>query len=397
MNILLLSGNQLLPTHGWYQFYSQLIEYLHTHGVGDASLHCAYWKEENSTVINNDSYNSVQVPDFGNFNTKKNISCLSSYIEKNQIDTVFNINSLPSYVDDFLLHVKKQYSHVMLFDLLHSSPNLSVQGKKCTLKELSFRQLPSFKIALQWMFPSLYLRLLQWVVNRRAIKAYRLFDKIVVLSHSYIKEYEFLVGSDKLGKIVAIPNPLPQIKSNVPIRKKKKNIIFVGRLSQEKGIYRLLRIWKQCSDLLKDWSLIIVGDGPEHKKCQQYSSDLGIERIMFEGYQDAISYIDSASILCLTSNFEGLPTVFLEAMTLGVIPIGFDSFSAIYDIIDNWENGVIIPAFDEDKYVNALVRLASDDDLRLRMGDAAKIKVRQYDIVNVGAIWLDLFKKMGIL
>lgn len=173
--------------------------------------------------------------------------------------------------------------------------------------------------------------------------------------------------------------------------------MFVGRLDREKAIYRLLQIWIKIYKELPDWNLVIVGDGETREEDENLTKILGVERVKFLGYQKSIPIIDESSIICLTSNIEGLPTVFMEAMTLGVIPIGFDSFSAIYDMIDNNVNGVIIPAFDEELYANALIQLALNENLRYHMAEMAQQKVNQYDIEEIGKRWLYLFKELNLL
>ena len=74
----------------------------------------------------------------------------------------------------------------------------------------------------------------------------------------------------------------------------------------------------------------------------------------------SIPYIDRARILCLTSVIEGLLTVFTEAMSLGVIPIGFDSFNAIYDMIDDGIDGFIIPDNNYEQYAETILRPMKD-------------------------------------
>ena len=99
----------------------------------------------------------------------------------------------------------------------------------------------------------------------------------------------------------------------------------MGRFDSEKGLPKLLKIWEMVQDELPEWNLIMVGDGGKYKECAQMIADKKLKRVQLTGYRMSIPYIDRASILCLTSVIEGLPTVFIEAMSLGVVPIGFDS------------------------------------------------------------------------
>ena len=115
------------------------------------------------------------------------------------------------------------------------------------------------------------------------------------------------------------------------------------------------------------------------------------------GYQMSIPYIDRASILCITSVIEGLPTVFTEAMNLGVVPIGFDSFRAIYDMIDDGKNGFIIRDNDYKAYAQTLIQLATNDTLRHEIASNAKLQKGNYDIEHIGPLWIKAFRKHGIV
>ena len=66
----------------------------------------------------------------------------------------------------------------------------------------------------------------------------------------------------------------------------------------------------------------------------------------------------------MTSAYEGWPMTLMEAMQNGCVPIVFDSFKAVYDIVDSDINGVIVSNGDMDTYHRELVRLMSDDNYR---------------------------------
>ena len=122
-----------------------------------------------------------------------------------------------------------------------------------------------------------------------------------------------------------------------------------------------------------------------------------LKRVCLTGHQMSIPYIDRARILCLTSVIEGLPTVFTEAMSLGVIPIGFDSFNAIYDMIDDGIDGFIIPDNNYEQYAETILRLAQDDTLRCRIAYKAQKRKNRYDIEQVGPLWMETFRKHGLI
>lgn len=150
-------------------------------------------------------------------------------------------------------------------------------------------------------------------------------------------------------------------------------------------------------DKLPDWKLTLVGDGPQFGTCRQIIAEKKLKRVCLTGHQMSIPYIDRARILCLTSVIEGLPTVFTEAMSLGVIPIGFDSFNAIYDMIDDGIDGFIIADNNYEQYAETILRLAQDDTLRCQIAYKAQKRKNRYDIEQVGPLWMETFRKHGLI
>ena len=120
-----------------------------------------------------------------------------------------------------------------------------------------------------------------------------------------------------------------------------------------------------------------------------------MKQIYFEGFKtDVPKYLKKASILCLTSNTEGLPMVLLEAMKYGVIPFSYDSFASVYDIIDDCENGFIIPAFDEMDYVEKLKLLMQNQDLQNRMAINAFEKSKEFRLEVIIEKWGNLISEI---
>lgn len=339
---------------------------------------------------------AILLPDKISLKSKINQEFIIAYSIKNKIDIVL----FPQIwdIDNFIRKLKKNNIRIKCVFLLHSCPDLVVSQKREYFKRLTKDDVKSYKTFLGYYTPNLYLWILKNIWRRWSIRQYESFDNIVLLSNSYIEEYEFIMKrNDYRNKLITIANPIIQRESSIPIEKKKKQIIFVGRLSEEKALIRLLEIWKNIQCELEDWNLLIVGDGPTRVKDEKFVLTNNLERVHFIGFQPSISLIDESSILCITSDIEGLPTVFTEAMNLGVVPIGFDSFSAIYDMIDSWDNGVIIPAFDNEAYQNALIKLISDDKLRYKLATNAKKKVKQYNVEIIAEKWKQLFDSYNII
>lgn len=382
----------LLLSNFFNSFYTSLVSHLNEKGIKSSICIASFGNSKKY----NEEVDFLQLPEYGTYTSILNKATILKFVKENDINVI--LFPQISDVEDLIKEVKNINKSIACLFLLHSRPDLVVADKRERFKRLHIKNIKSLKTFFSWSFPRFYLFIIARQWRRWAIRQYSIFDRIVVLSSFYVSEYEKVMGKkDVLSKIVAIPNPKMEYTSKIAIHDKKKQIVFVGRLDGEKAIYRLLQIWKKIYKQLIDWNLVIVGDGETREEDEALAKTLKLERVEFLGYQKSIPIIDESSILCLTSNIEGLPTVFMEAMTLGVVPVGFDSFSAIYEMIDNNVNGIIIPAFDEELYANALIQLALNENFRYHMAEMAQRKVNQYNIEQIGKRWLYLFKELNLL
>ncbi len=95
----------------------------------------------------------------------------------------------------------------------------------------------------------------------------------------------------------------------------------------------------------------------------------------------------------MTSIFEGFPMCLTEAMQFGCVPIAFDSFSAVYDIIKPGETGELVKSFDKKEYVGKLIHLIDDETYRKKLSKNAFQYVKRYDIANILPKWIELIEK----
>ena len=190
---------------------------------------------------------------------------------------------------------------------------------------------------------------------------------------------------------ISIPNP--NTYENIEIIPHKEPILlFVGRLdNRSKKLFTLIDIWYRLCKLYPQWKLIIVGDGPDKDVLINKAKD--ISNIEFKGYQDPREYYEKASIFCMTSIFEGFPMCLTEAMQFGCVPIAFDSFSAVYDIIKSGETGELVKSFNKKKYVEKLIHLIDDETYRKKLSKNAFQYVKRYDIANILPKWIELIEK----
>lgn len=190
----------------------------------------------------------------------------------------------------------------------------------------------------------------------------------------------------KHNNIKVIGNPLSNSFKRDEI--KQENIILsVGRLIKTKHFDELINIFAETNH--KDWKLVIVG-GDSLKQnllesLKKQIKDLNMEdKIFLEGAQsDIYKYYSSSKIFAFTSSSEGFPNVILEALSAGLPVVAYDCVAGPSDIINDTENGFLIPLFDKQKFKEKLQLLMDNDDLRKVMAEKAPFSVEKFNISNI--------------
>lgn len=213
----------------------------------------------------------------------------------------------------------------------------------------------------------------------------------ILLNKGFIKQINYLNGSLFNSKIKVIPNPITLFERKRNSSPKKKQILFVGRLVPDKGIHTLLEIWSEFEKSNTNWELYILGDGELKEYITQTVEEKNLKHVILVGNKSNIEdYYQTASILIMTSLFEGLPLVLLESMALGVVPIAFNSFTSLNDIIDTNINGYSIPTNEKEMFLEKLIYLTKNPEVLKKMSDAAVQKSQTFDIEVIGKLWNNL-------
>jgi glycosyltransferase involved in cell wall biosynthesis len=148
------------------------------------------------------------------------------------------------------------------------------------------------------------------------------------------------------------------------------SLVYVGRLSPEKGIAILL----QALALVPDVKLTIIGDGVQRCELEGMTRLLGIEdRVYFFGScpwdADLLKLIRHHHALILPSFTEGLPLVLIEAMSQGV-PVIASSVGGVAELITDGVSGLLFSASDVNGLAAAITRLISDSKLRFDLAES---------------------------
>jgi amylovoran biosynthesis glycosyltransferase AmsD len=221
---------------------------------------------------------------------------------------------------------------------------------------------------------------------------YPFLDYIVVLTQNDLNKYLFF---DKLKNCKIIPNEISFYPNKSPIYT-NKIMLAIGRFTNQKGFDLLIDAIKDVLYTNLDWRLFIVGDGEMkltlEKKIKLYNLE---NQIVLKPFTNNIeNYFLNSSIYLMTSRYEGLPMVLLEAKACGLPIISYDCPSGPKEIIMNNEDGFLIPFADVEKFQQKLKLLLNDVEKRIKMGTLAKINSQYYSSKNIYLKWLNLFNNL---
>ena len=195
------------------------------------------------------------------------------------------------------------------------------------------------------------------------------------------------------SSIRVIPNFIPYNKQQYPISlQNNDNVVYVGRLSSEKGVYLLLDIWKKVNILSSSLALTIYGEGPEMDKMKELIALHKIRNVIFKGYSDSLDDMyKNADLLINTSYSEGFGLVYIEAMQYGVIPLSFDCPVSPRELIG--DAGILIPCFDTEAYANTIVNLLKNKTLMKILQDKCLSRAKDFYINPIIKRWKNLLKE----
>jgi glycosyltransferase involved in cell wall biosynthesis len=189
-------------------------------------------------------------------------------------------------------------------------------------------------------------------------------DAYTVLCEEYKHDVCRALGiAPETSRVVAIENSEATV-TDVNYHK-EKIILFCGRLvNVSKRLDRLLRIWGMIQHKLPDYRLVIVGDGEYRKAMEAQIAHEHLERVEMVGQRtDVDTFYRKASIVALTSQYEGWGLCLTEGQAHGCIPIAFGCSAGVRTILSpSGINGFIVEPYDERAYAETLLHIATMGD-----------------------------------
>ncbi|MEB2820811.1 glycosyltransferase family 4 protein [Campylobacter upsaliensis] len=221
---------------------------------------------------------------------------------------------------------------------------------------------------------------------------YKHYDALIAIN---LKQKALLEKHHK--NVIYIPNFLPKMPDAIT-NHQQKVVLFLGRFSKEKGVLRLIDIWKKVQEEAKfrEWNLVFVGDGVLKEAMQDKINKLNLnDTIIIKGFTNDVEkeYL-GASIYVMGSYQEGFGMVLIESASYALPSVAFD-IAGLSDIIENEKSGFLIEDGNLEDYADKLQVLMRDEKLRKTMGENAKELVKKrFSKELVLQKWQDLFASL---
>ncbi|MDL4773958.1 glycosyltransferase family 4 protein [Actinomadura xylanilytica] len=224
---------------------------------------------------------------------------------------------------------------------------------------------------------------------------YPRLDALVTLTEADRRAYtDFLTPSPT--RLQVIPNALPA--GAKPVSGLDAPLIAAaGRMAKVKHYERLITAFAKVHATHPDWILRLYGSGPELKNLRAVAADHNLgENVAFMGRtSDIHAAFAQASIVALSSSFEGFGMTIIEAFACGVPVVSFDCPQGPGEIITHGRNGLLVPSGDTDALADALCELITDPARRQVMGATAHQTAGRYDLAAIAWQWENLLTDLA--
>lgn len=230
-------------------------------------------------------------------------------------------------------------------------------------------------------------------------EGYENADAVILLSEKYIKPYQAFGRFCDDKKFSIIPNALSfdEILPQSEIENKEKIVLIVSRLDERfKKISLALQLWKKVkmSSVAKDWKLEIIGHGKDEKLYKDLVKRRNIPDVFFLGRRNPIPYYKNASIFLMTSISESWGLTLTESQQMGCVPMAFDTYPTLRDIITDGEDGLVIEKDNVDTFVQKLLELMSDVKMRNKMARKGLESCKRFSQEIIVKKWWNLLNNL---
>jgi len=253
-----------------------------------------------------------------------------------------------------------------------------------------------------------------WELLRRIY--YRRCNTCVVQTNTIAEYLQPIVGRDKPMHVIptaiqttqctrAMTQDIVKVHANgtklSDDNLRKNRLLYVGRLSHEKGIDRLLKSWSQIYNNHPEWRLVIAGEGPEKERwLRTVAADERMAKVASSidwlGWvSDVRTLMASCDAFVLPSRYEGFPNALVEAMDSSLPCVATDCSASIVEIIPNDQAGLRVTN-DSEGIVAGLTKLLTEGALRNQFREKASLSVAKFSWPAVSKSWDNVLASLTV-
>ena len=217
----------------------------------------------------------------------------------------------------------------------------------------------------------------------------RMCDLIIAQSKGVKKYMVAFYGRAIETKVKLVPTGLDEKKFSVPTKAfADSQVLFVGALSEIKGVTCLLNAFSKVHEKHPDAKLVLVGGGPATQHYKELAEVLGLERsVDFAGVirddNRLLEFYAASDILALPSTVGApIPVTILEAMSCGKAVVSTNTLGSIPDILTR-DVGIIIEPGDTDQLAREIERLIIDKELQRNLGQNAREAIVKFYTLDI--------------
>ena len=220
-----------------------------------------------------------------------------------------------------------------------------------------------------------------WVILRYIF--YRFSDLIICNSQNAVKSIQKISGK---SDVVYIKNFVSQKNTKIKL-KRKKVILAVGRLEEQKNFKDLIISFSVLNSKIKGYSLYILGEGSQRKMLEDLIKKLGLtKKVYLPGYVNPHPFFNSSELYISSSIYEGVSNATIEAMHYALPIIITKNQEGMNEFLIHNYNSLIIKNSIED-ITNSLCSILNSKTLSRRLGLKARETIRKYDDKSTEDNW----------
>ncbi|WP_180060327.1 glycosyltransferase family 4 protein [Acinetobacter sp. YH12135] len=218
---------------------------------------------------------------------------------------------------------------------------------------------------------------------------YKWVDQVVTLTQKDKEQF------DKFhSKVIVIPNfsPFPIVPKSTF---SSKQIVTIGRLTDQKNYLHLLKAWKKIYQMIPEWHLNIYGEGEHKKMLEDYIKQNSLQQVILKGSTSNVEDVyRNSDFFVMSSKYEGLPMVLVEAQSFGLPIISYNCPFGPADIVQNDVNGFLVEDQNIQELSDAILTLAMSPEVLISFSEKSLVKAQEFQSDRIIKLWSEnVFKK----